>query len=95
MRKNMQKVIDAFRNRVSTIGDSKRTCWTDGNEIYSYAMLIGFRGVAGDMFVCDYECAPSATTRTHVRALEVAFPTATRFTSESPIANRNRVRKSR
>jgi hypothetical protein len=76
MRKNAAKVIIAFQNGNVASGD---TITTDGTNVYSYALLIGFRGDDGSIYVLDRKNAPSVTTRSHVRALEVSFPGATRF----------------
>ena len=40
MRKNMMNVLEAFGNRKSANGDSKRTCSTDGTSIFSYSTEI-------------------------------------------------------
>lgn len=83
MRKNMAKVIAAFEQGLAASGDSKRTCYTDGDRVYSYAMLIAERTADGIRIV-EYASAPSATTRSQVRALEVSFPGATRFAARRP-----------
>lgn len=46
MRKNIQKVIEAWRRGYEATGDSRRTCWTDGGSIYSYktCLLTEFGG---------------------------------------------------
>lgn len=43
MRKNVRKVIDAFKLGLPAVGDSKRTIWTDGKVIYSYTTAIAVR----------------------------------------------------
>jgi len=73
MRKNMAKVIEAFKSGRAAIGDTKRTCSTDGNTIWSYAMPIAWRNPDGTIGVVAYEKAPSQTTRTQVRACMVAL----------------------
>lgn len=40
MRKNIAKVLQAFKAGIAGYGDSKRTCWTNGNILYSYALPI-------------------------------------------------------
>ena len=74
MRKNAEKVVEAFKA-------GKRyyclTMYTDGQEVYSYFMLIAKRTSKGIELI-EYNKAPSATTRTHVRALEITFPSAIR-----------------
>lgn len=42
MRKNIAKVIRAFLDKKEASGDSKRTCWTDGDAIYSYRLPIAW-----------------------------------------------------
>jgi hypothetical protein len=71
MRKNIEKVIAAFKAGKSASGDSKKTCSTDGERIYSYAMRIAERHDDGSIWILPYESAPSVTTKSHVRA--VAF----------------------
>ena len=43
MSKNVAKVIKCFRNREACRGDSKGTCSTDGNVVWSYRMPIAWR----------------------------------------------------
>jgi hypothetical protein len=69
-RKNISKVIEAFKAGRSAKGDSKATCSTDGNEIYSYAMKIAERLPDGSIWIEEYSKAPSATTRSHIRACQ-------------------------
>ena len=74
MRKNAEKVLEAFK-----VGN-KYSCGpisTTGQEVYSYHMLIAKRTSKGIELI-EYNKAPSATTRTHVRALEITFPSAIR-----------------
>lgn len=81
MRKNMSKVIEAFKAGKAATGDSKRTCWTDGTTVYSYRMPIARRTDAGAIQVVAYGSAPTATTRSQVRALQIAFPGAAEVTT--------------
>jgi hypothetical protein len=78
MRKNIEKVIKAFTSGVSAQGDSKRTCWTDGNSIYSYNMVIAKKNPGFtshyNVTVINPECAPSRTTRGQIRAILKIFP---------------------
>ena len=80
MRKNIAAVIAAFLEGSPAVGDSRRTCWTDGEILYSYAMPIAWRKHPkyGCLAVVAYECAPTATTRGHVRAAESEVPGALR-----------------
>jgi hypothetical protein len=77
MRKNIAKVIEGFKTGVAVQGDVKRTCFTDGRNIYSYNMLIAKRFSAnfgGDMIVViSDEYSPSVTTTKHIRAVVSAF----------------------
>lgn len=75
MRRNISKVIEAFKAGKAATGDSKRTCWTDGETVYSYAMPIAKRSANGSIAIINYSDAPTATTRSQVRALETAFST--------------------
>lgn len=75
MRKNIATVIAAFREGRGAVGDSKRTCWTDGTTIFSYAMPIAAR-YAGDVFVVPYDDGPSRTTKSQIRACLASFPRA-------------------
>lgn len=97
MRKNVAKVIEAFRNRREAIGDSKRTIWTDGHSVFSYKMVIAFYGKwefqKPCVYVCHYDDAPSATTRTQIRALQVAFPDFKTYRGVPTIPDRNRHKK--
>ncbi len=79
MRKNIEKVIAAFRRGESAIGDSKRTCHTDGRTVYSYDMPIAERRDNNVVWVITLYSAPTATTRLQVRALEESFPYAPRI----------------
>lgn len=69
MRKNAETVLRAFAN-----GESRDmgTISTDGQTLYSYSMKIGWRYPHG-VSLLYYSDAPTATTRSHVRAAEVFF----------------------
>jgi hypothetical protein len=69
MRKNAEKVLNAFEKGESCNG---QTISTDGDKLYSYSMLIGKRE-SGRISLVEYESAPSATTRSHIRAAEQFF----------------------
>ena len=74
MRKNAQKVIDAFKRYESAQGDSKRTIWTDGKAVYSYAMKIAEHTDNNEsVWIAHYSSAPSNTTRSHIRAVQRSF----------------------
>lgn len=79
MRKNIEKVIEAFKQGKPAKGDSKATCHTDGEVVYSYALPIAIRspgrfGCADEVKIReDY---PTATTRSQISALFSAFPDA-------------------
>lgn len=76
MRRNIAKVIEAFKVGKPAIGDSKRTCWTDGATIYSYQMPIAWW--ESDLknphilraFVIDSNSGPSRTTKSQIRACQ-------------------------
>lgn len=72
MRKNISKVIDAFMSRKPANGDSKRTCWTDGKTIYSYALPIARWESNGHVGVIP-EGGLSRTTTSQVRACRLAL----------------------
>jgi hypothetical protein len=69
VRKNAEKVLVAFEKGESCNG---KTIQTDGESLFSYNMLIG-RHSEGLVSLLDYGNAPSATTRSHVRAAETYF----------------------
>ena len=71
MRANIAKVTSAFKRGAPAIGDSKRTCWTDGITIYSYRMPIA-RRIDGIVYIV--RTGPSQTTRSQIRAVEIAIP---------------------
>lgn len=75
MRKNIAKVIAAFKAGKSIKGDSKGTCWTNGEDIYSYRMKIA-RKWLGSVQVIDRDCGPSMTTRMQISAIKLSFPEA-------------------
>ena len=77
MRKNIQKVIEAFTQGTSAKGDSKGTCSTTGETVYSYAMPIARRTSLG-VELAEYDQGPSRTTKSQIRALELTFPKAIR-----------------
>jgi hypothetical protein len=69
-RKNVSKVVDKFLGAQHGNGDSKRTIWTDGNTVYSYAMPIAHRAntLQGQwrFFVVKRSESPSRTTSMHI-----------------------------
>lgn len=77
MRKNIAKVIEAFKSGKEAQGDSKRTCWTDGRNLYSYNMLIAKRfsdNFGGEMIVViAREYGPSPTTRNQISAVKLTW----------------------
>lgn len=77
MRKNIKKVIEAFTLSKEGQGDSKATCSTCGEVVYSYAMPIARRTGEGIELV-HYDEGPSRTTKSQIRALELTFPNAIR-----------------
>ena len=87
MRKNCIKVLEAFKVCKAAKGDSKRTIWTDGHNIYSYRMLIAKRfsdGSGGERIVIiDRSYAPSATTRNKIDAVRAYYPNAGTVTENS------------
>lgn len=72
MRKNISKVIAAFKAR-REMGDCRRSCSTDGTTIYSYRMPIARRLGNGSIVILAYASAPTATTRSQVSAMHVEF----------------------
>lgn len=68
MRKNIQRVIAAFIAGKAASGDSKRTCWTNGTEVYSYALRIAWRLPSGAVHVIDPE-GETRTTTSQIRAI--------------------------
>lgn len=71
MRKNMQTVIAAF---IAGKPAKEKTCWTDGDTVWSYRMPIAHRAADGTVYIVNYIDAPTVTTRSQVRALERSFP---------------------
>ena len=70
MRKNAQKVLQAFAENKPKKGDSIST---NGSEVFSYNMLIARTSPTGGVELLVYADAPSATTRSHIRAVEEFF----------------------
>jgi hypothetical protein len=74
MRKNISKVIEAFKKGKPIVGDSKRTCWTDGATIFSYQMPIAWwesdlqHPFTLRARVVDVDDGPSRTTKAQIRA---------------------------
>ena len=87
MRANIKKVIEAFTAGEPASGDSKRTCSTNGYTIFSYEMPIAWRLLDGSVVVAEYDAGPSRTTKSQIRACEIAFPGAKRgnYSHESEI----------
>jgi len=71
MRKNIAKVIEAFKAGKAAKGDSKNTCHTDGHTIFSYRMVIAWREDDGTIRVVPYNVGPSRTTKSHIRACQI------------------------
>ena len=71
MRKNISKVIEAFKARKSAVGDSKRSCHTDGETIYSYSTPIGGRRPDGTLWITSNRY--TRTTNAQIAALRVAL----------------------
>ncbi len=71
MRKNIEKVIAAFQAHKSAQGDSKRSCWTTGEEIYSYSTLIVRRNSDGSIWIHDRDS--SRTTNSQIDAVTLAL----------------------
>lgn len=84
-RKNATQVIEAFKVGKATApaketgrgGPSagsvgyRNAIWTDGTCIYSYKMKIAERLDDGTIWIVEYSKAPTATTRSHVRACQM------------------------
>ena len=66
MRKNIQKVLDAFLARRSARGDAKGTCSTNGSSIYSYALEIARWNPDGSVWI--YPGASTRTTNSQISA---------------------------
>ncbi len=71
MRKNAEKVLQAFAKGKPCNG---KTISTDGMNLYSYKMLIARTNNTNGIDLLDYSQAPSATTRSHIRAVEYFYP---------------------
>lgn len=72
MRKNIGKVIEAYKLRKTARGDSNGSCSTDGERIYSYAMVIAERLPDGTTrFATEDGC--SRTTASQIRAVRLAL----------------------
>jgi hypothetical protein len=79
MRQNIAKVIEAFLRGIPAKGDSKATCWTDGEIVYSYALPIARRVSRGYGKIPTIEIIddhPTQTTRSQIDALRRTFPGA-------------------
>lgn len=76
MRKNIRKVLEAFRYGSAANGDSKRTCSTDGKAVFSYNMKIAERDSHGLIKIVPYAKGPSRTTRSQISAARSMFPEA-------------------
>lgn len=87
MRQNARKVLDAFARGEAAAGDSKRTITTDGSVVYSYRMPIAARRADGSVVVVEYIDAPTATTKSQVRACEAEFPNARRVPRDRVLAD--------
>ncbi len=69
MRKNIAKVIQAFEAGGT---HTEKTCRTDGRSVWSYNMLIAFKGTGSKsdiVYVIDRTEAPSNTTRGQIDAI--------------------------
>lgn len=86
MRKNMRRALEAFEQRKPGKGDSKKTCWTDGDTLFSYAMpiakwtfaeTVAERDVSGEsipqLWISDE--SSTATTNAQIRAIALFFGT--------------------
>lgn len=72
MRKNIAKVIEAFKAGKACKGDSKRTCWTDGKTIFSYDLAIaGYLPDGKTLWI--HERNSTRTTNSQIKAVEIAF----------------------
>jgi len=68
MRKNIANVIAAFNRRVP---HRESTCYTDGTDIFSYALCIARRNDDGTIWVM--ERGPSRTTNAQISAVKSAL----------------------
>jgi len=69
MRKNAEKVLKAFEKGEPC---HEKTISTNGQSLYSYNMLIAYHEQNEEKTIAlvAYDRAPTATTRSHVRAAE-------------------------
>jgi hypothetical protein len=87
MRQNIRKVLDAFAASKPAKGDSKATCWTDGDTIYSYALPIARRvpGRSGARerieILAEYS---TMTTNSQISAIRSRYPDAAIVDDEIP-----------
>lgn len=70
MRKNIGKVIEAFRSGKAL---HDKTCSTDGSRIFSYRMPIAERRNDGSVSIVSEGESPSRTTTSHIRAVSLVF----------------------
>jgi hypothetical protein len=70
MRKNIDRVVNAFIAGRHCGGDSLSTC---GNVIRSYDMPIAQRLSDGSLQILPTEAGPTATTRNHLSGVRVAL----------------------
>ncbi len=68
MRKNIVKVIEAFCRHEKAKGDSKETCSTDGEKIFSYSTVIA-EYLPNHLIKIKDENGFSITTRSQIRAI--------------------------
>lgn len=84
MRKNMARVIAAFKNQERARGDATGTCSTDGHNVWSYDMLIARRDLKGRVYVVNRKASPLRTTSSQIDALMLTFPDAIVFGAPKP-----------
>lgn len=87
MRKAHAAVIEAFKSgrdvrggakvRVQATGKTIVRFWTSRGVLYSYQMPIAVK-IRDHVVLVPYDTAPTATTRAHVRAVELAIGGAER-----------------
>lgn len=68
MRQNISKVLTAFQAGQPATGDSKGTCSTDGQTVWSYRMPIAWREPDGSITIVAREKGPSRTTKSQIDA---------------------------
>lgn len=78
MRANIRRVIDAFLQGAAAVGDSRRTCRTDGRVLWSYDMPIADRTPSGNIRLISRLAAPTNTTLSQIRACMTRMPRAER-----------------